>query len=75
VNTIWERIKNEPALVISLLAATVQGLQAEDVIRWETIATVIAGVLIRQFVTPTERAEDQAEQSFRLGTIAGRENP
>jgi hypothetical protein len=45
------------------------------VIRWETIATVIAGVLIRQFVTPTERAEDQAEQSFRLGTIAGRENP
>lgn len=71
MDTIIDRLKSEPAVVLAFLAAVIQGLQAEDVVSWQTISTVVVGVLIRQFVTPAAKVDEKVEQAHVEGYVLG----
>ncbi len=72
VNALLLRLKNEPALVLSFLAAILQALEAEDVVTWNTVLTVVVGVAIRQLVTPTPQADADADAALDSGYVRGR---
>ncbi len=70
-NALFERLKTEPALLLSLLAAVVQALEAEDALTWNTVLTVVVGVLIRQLVTPASVVEERVESAAVGGYLLG----
>ncbi len=47
---VWDRIRNEPAFLLSALAAAAQA--AVGAPSWSVAFSLAAGVLIRQLVTP-----------------------
>lgn len=65
--SVLDRIRHNPALVLAFVAACVQALEAQDVLTWNTVVTVVLGVLIRQFVTPAHEVEDQVAQAYVAG--------
>lgn len=80
MNTIIERIKNEPALVTTTVAALLGLLSAfgldltdEQTAAITTIATLAAGILTRQQVTPTRKvgAEDVSAPAEPTSLEAG----
>lgn len=70
-DTILARIKSEPAVLLAILAAVVQALEAEDVVTWNTVVTVVLGVVIRQLVTPASVAEERVEVAHVQGYVLG----
>jgi predicted transcriptional regulator len=65
------KIKTEPAVLIAFLAAVVQALEAQDAVTWQTVLTVVAGVVIRQLVTPASVVEGKVEQAHVDGYVLG----
>ncbi len=75
IGTTVNRIKRNPAVLIAVLAAVVQALEAQDVVTWNTVLTVVAGVLIRQFVTPAAEVGALEEQAAVDGYLLGAGSP
>ena len=69
--SVLARIKRNPAVVVAFLAAVVQALEAQDVLTWNTVATIVAGIVIRQFVTPSHEVGLEIDAAFRRGVVTG----
>lgn len=72
--SVVSKIKLEPAIVVSLIAAIAAAVAAEDVTNWESLAAIVVGAIIRQFVTPTPKAKIEAQDAFFEGLSAGINN-
>lgn len=69
LSKIVSSIKLNPVLVAAVLVAVGQGVAAGDVTTWESLATIVVGVIVRRFVTPEVKAAQRESTAYTLGRL------